>query len=107
MTIFSTDVVLHCCALQKSSDPNLYHLYQRAISGDRFLALGGNIDNIRKAAGPKTLSYYSRELAFSTIGPEACELLPLLPNNPNVRAPANYLALRKGIRPLRKGIDAV
>ncbi|XP_043206607.1 glutamate receptor-like [Amphibalanus amphitrite] len=90
----------------KSSDPNLYHLYQRAVTGDRYLAMGGNEDNIRRAAGPKTLMYYNREIAFSVIGRETCELLPLEPDTDH-RGVRNYLVLRKGIRPLKKAMDRV
>ena len=76
------------------------------MSGDRFLSMDGNIDNMRKAAGPKTLLYYNREISFSTIGEETCELLPLFPDA-EVRLSSNYLILRKGIRPLKKAIDKV
>ena len=93
---------------QKSISPAERHLYRRVTEGDRFLELDGTLDSVTRAAGPKTLVYYNREMMHTLIRDDACSLVPL----PSTERPLNwkvpsYILLRKGHVKLKRRVNDV
>ena len=95
------------CGRQESPDPDESRLAQRVLTNDRFLALDGNIDNVRRATGHKTLLYYNLAITHLLIKEEACELRPLASHPPTGVNKPTYLVLRKGLQPLRRDINTM
>ena len=82
-------------------------LIQRVLNEDRFLALEGSLENIRRAASDKILVFHNLAVMFTLIKEDACGFRPLESHPPIGAKSPTYMMLRKGLQPLRLDINAM
>ena len=91
--------------LASSGDAYDRQLYERAVSGDRFIPIMIENDSIRHVFGPKIMTFTNLFYMEHWIGNEACSFVPLQ-DTPVESTPA-YLVMAKGNPDLKRQITKV